>query len=144
MRPDAESALAEVLRTDPQANKEYREFHKLRDDPRLTRVGSFLRRTSLDELPQLANILVGQMSVVGPRPNLEIDAEVFGPALHVVLQVKPGLTGLWQVSGRNHLSVGDRVALDLDYARNRTFSGDIRICLVTLFQLWRPGKYGAC
>lgn len=143
MLPDAEAHLLQVLQSDEDAQREYTTFHKLKDDPRLTTVGSFIRRTSLDELPQLFNILVGEMSVVGPRPKLLRDAEVFGPALDVVLQVKPGLTGLWQISGRNRLPVQDRVILDLDYARNRTMRGDLRICATTFTQLWRPGKHGA-
>ena len=143
MHRDAEALLANLLATDEAARQEYEVFHKLRKDPRLTKVGSFIRRTSLDELPQLLNILMGEMSVVGPRPKLLKDAEVFGSTLDVILQVRPGLTGLWQVSGRNRLPVEDRIDLDLDYARGRTFLGDLKICCKTFVQLWRPGKHGA-
>lgn len=143
MHQDADRQLQALLATDPAARREYRRFHKLKDDPRLTRVGRFIRRTSLDELPQLVNILMGEMSVVGPRPNLISEGELFGPALPVVLQVRPGLTGLWQVSGRNRLSVEERVALDLEYATNRTLGGDLLICGKTFVQLWQPGKHGA-
>jgi lipopolysaccharide/colanic/teichoic acid biosynthesis glycosyltransferase len=143
MHRDADTLLANLLATDERAREEYEVFHKLRKDPRLTKVGSFIRRTSLDELPQLVNILMGEMSVVGPRPKLLKDAEVFGSSLDVILQVRPGLTGLWQVSGRNRLPVEDRIELDLDYARGRTLLGDIKICFKTFVQLWRPGKHGA-
>jgi exopolysaccharide production protein ExoY len=143
MRPDADAVLDELLASDEEARAEYELYHKLRNDPRLTRLGSFIRRTSLDELPQLFNILVGEMSVVGPRPKSLVDAEVFGPALDLVLQVKPGLTGLWQVSGRNQVPIQDRVALDVEYALTRTITGDLRICARTLVQLWRPGRHGA-
>lgn len=142
MHPDAELRLAEILKSDPRAEEEYRLYHKLRDDPRLTTVGAFIRRTSLDELPQLFNILVGQMSVVGPRPNLLSERAMFGARLNTVLQVKPGLTGLWQISGRNRLPVSERVALDLQYVRSRTVAADVRICVKTFVQLWRPGKHG--
>ena len=143
MRPDADAVLDELLAADEEARAEYEHYHKLRNDPRLTRLGSFIRRTSLDELPQLFNILVGEMSVVGPRPKSAVDAEVFGPALDLVLQVKPGLTGLWQVSGRNQVPIQDRVALDVEYALTRTMAGDLRICAKTFIQLWQPARNGA-
>ena len=142
MYPDADRLLAGHLRNDARARQEYRRFRKLRNDPRLTPVGAFIRRTSLDELPQLFNILIGEMSVVGPRPNLLNEAAMFGEDLPVVLQVKPGLTGLWQVSGRNRLPASERVRLDLLYVRTRTLPGDLVICAKTLWQLWRPGKHG--
>jgi lipopolysaccharide/colanic/teichoic acid biosynthesis glycosyltransferase len=143
MHPGADAQLERILADDPDARREYETFHKLKDDPRLTRVGAFIRRTSLDELPQLVNVLIGQMSIVGPRPKLPKDAEAFGPAMDVVMTVKPGLTGLWQVSGRNRLPVRDRVRLDVEYVRTRSLVGDLRICLETFAQLWRPGKHGA-
>jgi lipopolysaccharide/colanic/teichoic acid biosynthesis glycosyltransferase len=121
MHQDADQQLRALLTSDPAARREYQRFHKLKDDPRLTRVGSFIR----------------------PRPNLVSEGELFGPALPVVLQVRPGLTGLWQVSGRNRLSVQERVALDLEYAKNRTLGGDLVICGRTFLQLWQPSKHGA-
>ncbi|MEM7324470.1 MAG: sugar transferase [Actinomycetota bacterium] len=142
MHRDAERQLQAVLAADPAAREEYARFHKLKSDPRLTGVGRLIRRTSLDELPQLVNIIRGEMSVVGPRPNLLSEGELFGPALPVVLQVRPGLTGLWQVSGRNRLSVDQRVILDLKYATRRTLGGDLLICWRTFLQLWRPGRHG--
>ncbi|MEM9562554.1 MAG: sugar transferase [Actinomycetota bacterium] len=143
MRPGAERELEELLADDPTARDEYLRYHKLRRDPRLTRVGMIIRQGSLDELPQLINILLGQMSVVGPRPKLLRDAEAYGEHLEAVLSVKPGLTGLWQVSGRNRLPMADRVALDLQYVRDRTLLGDVAICVRTFVQLWRPRKHGA-
>ncbi len=143
MRPEAERELEELLADDPTARDEYQRYHKLRRDPRLTRVGMIIRQGSLDELPQLINILLGQMSVVGPRPKLLRDAEAYGQHLDAVLSVRPGLTGLWQVSGRNRLPMADRVALDLQYVRKRSLLGDVVICGRTLVQLWRPRKHGA-
>jgi lipopolysaccharide/colanic/teichoic acid biosynthesis glycosyltransferase len=143
MRPEAERDLDALLANDDAARREYECYHKLRDDPRLTRVGAVIRQTSLDELPQLFNILVGEMSVVGPRPKLSQDAEAYGDVLDAVLTVKPGLTGLWQVSGRNRLPMAERVALDVEYVTNRSLVGDLRICGRTFLQLWRPGKHGA-
>ena len=143
MQPDADAQLVRLLADDPEARREYRTYHKLRRDPRLTGVGALLRKTSLDELPQLFNILIGQMSVVGPRPKLLNEREPFGDALPLILQVKPGLTGLWQISGRNRLPVRDRVALEVDYVCTRSLRGDLRICLITLAQLLRPDDHGA-
>ncbi len=143
MHTDADLDLDRILASDPEARREYETYHKLHSDPRLTRVGAVIRQTSLDELPQLVNILLGQMSVVGPRPKLAKDAETYGDALESVLLVKPGLTGLWQVSGRNLLPVSERVVLDLEYVGNRSLLGDVVICVRTFIQLWRPGKHGA-
>ncbi|MCP4227824.1 MAG: sugar transferase [Actinomycetia bacterium] len=143
MRVDADVALAELLASDPDAAAEYAHYHKLSSDPRVTKVGRFLRRSNLDELPQLFNILKGEMSVVGPRPKLMSEQHVYGSALPVVLQVKPGLTGLWQVSGRSKLSIQERVVLDVHYARHRTLVGDVLICLLTFVQMWRPTRHGA-
>jgi lipopolysaccharide/colanic/teichoic acid biosynthesis glycosyltransferase len=144
MRPDADEVLEQLLAADPMARREFARYHKLHDDPRLTRVGRFIRRTSLDELPQLINIVAGQMSVVGPRPKCPKDAEVFGPeAMEVLDAVRPGLTGLWQVSGRNNVPMLDRIELELTYVHTRTLFGDIAICGRTFAQLWRPGRHGA-
>lgn len=143
MHTDAETDLNVILANDAAAREEYETYHKLHNDPRLTRVGAVIRQTSLDELPQLINILLGQMSVVGPRPKLPKDAAAYGDTLDAVLTVRPGLTGLWQVSGRNLLPMSDRVVLDLEYVANRTLIGDMVICARTFLQLWRPGKHGA-
>lgn len=143
MNADAERRLEELLETDPAARAEYEQFHKLRRDPRVTRVGRLLRRTSLDEIPQLLNVFRGQMSIVGPRPNLLTEVEAFGPALATVLRVKPGLTGLWQVSGRSTVGFDERIMLDTDYALNRSIMGDVKICLRTVPQLFSSKNSGA-
>ncbi len=115
---------------------------KLKDDPRVTRVGRFLRRLSLDELPQLWNVLVGSMSVVGPRPALPNEAERYGRSTARRLLVKPGITGLWQVSGRSDLSWEDSVRLDLYYVENWSFAGDVQILWKTLSAVVRgQGAY---
>lgn len=144
MRVDADEVLQRLLDTDPEARAEYGKHFKLADDPRVTPIGHVLRRSSLDELPQLWNVLRGEMSIVGPRPKLLSERDVWGPALPAVLRVKPGLTGLWQVSGRSRLTMAERIELDLRYAGERTMQGDLRICARTLVQIWRPAKHGAC
>lgn len=116
----------------PEANDADGPLFKLRDDPRVTRVGRFLRRTSLDELPQLGNVLRGEMSLVGPRPPLESEVAAYEEDVHRRLLVKPGLTGLWQVSGRSDLSWEDSVRLDLYYVENWSFTSDLRILWRTL------------
>jgi exopolysaccharide biosynthesis polyprenyl glycosylphosphotransferase len=105
---------------------------KMKSDPRVTRVGRLLRRVSLDELPQLANVVLGNMSLVGPRPALPNEAERYGRSTARRLLVKPGITGLWQVSGRSDLSWEDSVRLDLYYVENWSFAGDIQILWKTL------------
>ena len=109
----------------------------MKDDPRVTRVGRFLRRFSLDELPQLFNVLVGNMSLVGPRPPLPSEVERYGRTTARRLLVKPGITGLWQVSGRSDLSWEDSVRLDLYYVENWSFAGDILI-------LWKTAVAPSC
>ena len=112
MMPDGEEILAKYLAENPSEAIEWHATQKLRRDPRITRVGSFIRKTSIDELPQLWNVLIGQMSVVGPRPVLENQIAMYGPSFSLYKQVRPGITGLWQVSGRNELTFHERVKLD--------------------------------
>lgn len=131
MVQDAEERLRRLLESDPTLKAEYERTLKLKNDPRITRIGRFLRLTSLDELPQFWNVLVGDMSVVGPRPLLIREADKYGDALGNVLSVRPGLTGPWQVSGRNNLSYEARVALAEDYALSHSFSIDLSIILRT-------------
>ena len=107
-------------------------LYKLAADPRVTRVGRFLRRTSLDELPQLLNVLRGEMSLVGPRPALPWEAEMFGANHHRRFLVPPGVTGLWQVSGRNRLTMGQGLDLDLEYVRRQSFLFDLAILVRTV------------
>lgn len=140
---DADVRLTELLADDPTRRSEYERQFKLTDDPRVTSVGRILRRTSIDELPQLYNILRGDMGLVGPRPKLPEEPDRYGPTFETVLRVKPGLTGLWQVSGRDNVSYDERIFLDLSYAMAPTFRGDVAICLRTAAQLCRPSSHGA-
>jgi Undecaprenyl-phosphate galactose phosphotransferase WbaP len=118
MVPEAEAVLQQMLQANPKIREEYLKYHKLRHDPRITRIGRFLRKSSLDELPQLWNVLRGEMSLVGPRPYLPRESERIGAAQKEILRVPPGITGLWQVTGRNHTSFSERVQLDAYYVRD--------------------------
>ena len=143
MRKDADRVLAAILAADPELRAEFERDHKLRNDPRITPLGRFLRRSSLDELPQFINVLRGQMSVVGPRPIVWDELPRYGAAMDEVLSVRPGLTGLWQVSGRNNLTYEQRVRLDLHYVRQRSFWLDLRIILRTIGVVLLPMDRGA-
>ncbi len=143
MRIDADSLLSDVLDQSPSMREEYERDFKLRQDPRITPIGRFLRRTSLDELPQFINILKGEMSLVGPRPIVDQEIERYGPSMSEVLSVRPGLTGLWQVSGRNNLSYEKRVQLDLMYSKHRSFFMDLKIIFRTFGVLIFPKDRGA-
>jgi Undecaprenyl-phosphate galactose phosphotransferase WbaP len=118
MVPDAEALLQRMIETDPELRAEYSKYHKLRDDPRVTRIGRFLRKTSLDELPQLWNVLRGEMSLVGPRPYLPRESKEIGATQSEILRVPPGITGPWQVAGRNQASFDERVEMDAHYVRD--------------------------
>jgi Undecaprenyl-phosphate galactose phosphotransferase WbaP len=118
MYEDADQKLAEILASDPALREEYERYHKLQNDPRVTRIGTFLRRYSLDELPQIFNVLRGDMSLVGPRAYMPSELTKMNGLARAVLQSPPGMTGLWQVSGRNQLSFADRVNLDVHYIQN--------------------------
>ena len=121
MRVDGGEIFEQYLKSNPHAMDEWQKYNKLRlHDPRLTRIGGFLRRWSLDELPQLLNVLKGEMSLVGPRPYLPDERDQIGIDLHSILSARPGMTGLWQVSGRNRLTFQDRVTLEAWYVRNWT------------------------
>lgn len=138
MHMDHAARLEEYLRPRPEARKEWDRYQKLRGfDPRVTRVGKFLRTWSLDELPQLVNVLKGDMSLIGPRPYLPREMCEIGPMSGIIFQVKPGLTGLWQARGRNILSFEERIALDEFYIRNWSLWLDIIILLQTLKALAR-------
>ncbi|MEM7498422.1 MAG: sugar transferase [Pseudomonadota bacterium] len=132
MVTDADVRLRELLARDPEARAEWDRAFKLENDPRITRLGAFLRKTSLDELPQLWNVLRGDMSLVGPRPVPEAELERYGRASEVYMTVRPGVTGLWQVSGRNDVSYARRVAMDICYVRRVSLFGDIGILLATV------------
>ncbi|WP_370832228.1 undecaprenyl-phosphate galactose phosphotransferase WbaP [Phascolarctobacterium faecium] len=115
---DAKEKLAELLENDPVAKAEWKRDFKLKNDPRITKSGAFLRRTSLDELPQIFNVLKGEMSLVGPRPVIEEELERYGEYVNDYLMVKPGITGMWQINGRNDTSYAERVCMDSWYVRN--------------------------
>ena len=129
---DSDRRLQELLATDPSAREEWDRDHKLRNDPRVTRLGNFLRRSSLDELPQLLNVLRGDMSLVGPRPIVATEVHRYGRYIQHYYQIRPGITGLWQVSGRSDVSYRRRVAMDVIYARQKTATLNLRILLMTL------------
>jgi lipopolysaccharide/colanic/teichoic acid biosynthesis glycosyltransferase len=143
MVPDADRVLQDVLDRDPELRREFNSKQKLTVDPRVYPLGQWLRRLSLDELPQLWNVLRGDMSIVGPRPLPLRETDNYGAALWVVLTVRPGLTGIWQVSGRSDLPYDKRIALDVNYAKNHTFGKDCSIILRTAPVLLRPGRSGA-
>ena len=115
--------------------KEYYTNFKLDNDPRITKVGDFLRKTSLDELPQLFNILIGNMSVVGPRPIVQKEAEKYGIYANKMFSVTPGLTGYWQANGRSDTSYDERVQMDMYYIDNRSFSMDMKIIFKTVISV---------
>lgn len=140
---NADAKLEEVLSNNPELAAEFEVDFKLRKDPRITRIGSMLRKTSLDELPQLFNVLQGDMSLVGPRPLVPDETVRYGAAIHTVLQTRPGLTGLWQVSGRNDLPYNVRVALDSSYVTDWGVADDLRIIARTVPVVLAPFGNGA-
>ncbi|HHO75119.1 MAG TPA: undecaprenyl-phosphate galactose phosphotransferase WbaP [Deltaproteobacteria bacterium] len=131
MKPNAAELLEELLASDPEAKKQWEKDFKLKDDPRITKAGSFLRKTSLDELPQLWNVIKGEMSLVGPRPIIADEVEKYGEKARYLFKVVPGITGLWQVSGRNDIDYEERVLLDEYYAKNWSLWLDIEILIRT-------------
>ncbi|MCE6959244.1 sugar transferase [Cereibacter sphaeroides] len=137
MVSDAEARLAEHLAADPAAALEWKVSRKLRRDPRITRFGRFLRSTSLDELPQIWNVLRGDMSWVGPRPVVADELANYGPFAAVYLSLRPGITGPWQVSGRNAETYEDRVAMDVRYAADYSPAMDMKIILKTVLVVIR-------
>ncbi|RAK52641.1 sugar transferase [Phenylobacterium deserti] len=139
---DAEARLAALLARDPQARAEWEADHKLRRDPRITALGRFLRVSSLDELPQLFNVLRGEMSLVGPRPIVLAEVPRYGRWFSRYCEVKPGITGLWQVSGRNDVDYRQRVAMDVLYAKRWSAQTYVRILFATVpAVLARKGSY---
>ena len=135
---DAEGKLDMLL----QHNEVEGAMFKMKDDPRVTKIGRFIRRTSIDELPQLLNVLKGDMSLVGPRPPLKREVNEYNEYAKQRLLVKPGCTGLWQVSGRNHVGFDEMVTMDLEYISNRSFINDIKIIIKTFIIIIMPnGAY---
>jgi undecaprenyl-phosphate galactose phosphotransferase len=142
MVPNAQQRLDELLASDPIAKQEWEREFKLRNDPRITPIGNFLRKTSLDELPQLWNVLKGEMSLVGPRPVIQEEIERYGVSAAYYFKAKPGLTGLWQVSGRNDVDYDSRIDLDVWYVQNWSMLKDLIILLRTVkVVLGRGGAY---
>lgn len=139
----AEQILRQMLAEDPQRRAEFEADYKLRDDPRVTAIGRWLRRTSLDELPQFLNVLRGDMSVVGPRPVVADELPRYGPWQPLLLSTRPGITGLWQVSGRNDLDYASRVALDVTYVYTRSLARDVVIVLRTAWSMVNVRSNGA-
>lgn len=142
MVPNADKVLRELIASDPELQQEWLRDHKLKDDPRVTAMGKFLRKTSLDELPQLWNVLKGEMSLVGPRPIVRAELRRYGRAARYYLAVKPGLTGLWQVSGRSDTDYRRRVAMDRHYASTASLITDLVVLAKTVdVVLRRRGAY---
>ncbi|MEL6857327.1 MAG: sugar transferase [Pseudomonadota bacterium] len=132
MVPNAPERLKMLLATDINARNEWNLTQKLQNDPRITPIGRFIRKTSIDELPQFFNVLIGDMSLVGPRPIIDKEVSRYGKYIADYDKVRPGLTGLWQVSGRCDLGYSERVALDAKYANSRSFWGDLKISILTV------------
>lgn len=132
MSENGDAVLQQYLQQNPAAYEEWRATRKLQNDPRVTVIGTVLRKLSLDELPQLINIIRGEMSLVGPRPVVEDELELYEASAVYYLQTRPGLTGLWQVSGRNDVSYETRVAFDTQYVRNWSLIADLVIVVRTI------------
>jgi exopolysaccharide production protein ExoY len=132
MVADAPERLRHLLESDPAAAAEWKETQKLHNDPRITTIGAILRQSSLDELPQLFNVLKGDMSIVGPRPVTEAELERYATSVSAYLACRPGITGLWQVSGRSTTTYDKRVACDAFYAQNWSLALDAKIVIVTI------------
>lgn len=138
---NAEQKLSEYLAENEEARKEYDEFKKLKNDPRITKVGNFIRKTSIDEFPQFINVLKGDMTLVGPRPYLTSEAEAMGEDYEHIIKAKPGLTGPWQVAGRNEIPFDKRLVLDREYVKKITLKKDAWYFFSTFSKLF--SKKGA-
>ena len=142
MYMDADERLKKLLKSDPVLAKEWNESFKLRDDPRITAFGKLLRKTSLDELPQLFNVFSGEMALIGPRPIVEEEVKYYGSAYKIFSSVRPGITGLWQVSGRSGTGYARRVALDAHYVLNWSPWMDLWILIRSVYAvLFMRGAY---
>jgi lipopolysaccharide/colanic/teichoic acid biosynthesis glycosyltransferase len=143
MVPNADRVLDEMMARSADLRQEFSENFKLKHDPRITKIGKFLRITSLDEFPQFINVLRGEMSVVGPRPLVPEEIEKYGNSIDKVLTIRPGITGLWQVSGRNDIPYAQRIRIDVSYVKRRNFWLDLRIVIVTVAVMLIPKNNGA-
>lgn len=131
MRQDSQTYLAKYLAENPSVRAEWEENQKLKHDPRISKFGNFIRKTSLDELPQIFNVLSGDMSLVGPRPITEEELKRYRNNVGAYLAMKPGITGIWQTSGRSNVSYDERVEMDVTYSKTVSFSTDIKIMFLT-------------
>ena len=131
----ADDILEKYLEENEEAKKEYQEYKKLKNDPRITKVGEFIRKTSIDEFPQFINVLKGDMSLVGPRPYLEKEKEDMNGYYKFIITCKPGLTGLWQISGRSDCTFSERIDLDMKYYNNHNLKSDIKILFKTAMKI---------
>lgn len=138
---DADERLEKYLEENEEAREEYREYKKLKNDPRITKIGKFIRKTSLDEFPQFINVLKGEMSLVGPRPYLPREKEDINGFFNYITACKPGITGLWQTRGRSSTTFTDRLTLDMSYYYDHTLKSDIKILYKTVENVVR--KEGA-
>ena len=138
MRIDAEEYLQKYLFQNPDTAEAWQQNYKLKDDPRITKIGKFLRKTSLDELPQIFNVIRGEMAFVGPRPVTATELELYGPAKVAYSAGRPGITGTWQVSGRNAISYEERILLDVKYRETETLLSDLKIIAKTPLKVIRP------
>ena len=143
MHPEAKDILKNILNKNEKIRIEYETTQKIKNDPRITTIGKFLRKTSLDEIPQLINVIKGEMSIVGPRPIVEKEKIRYGDSISNVFSINPGITGLWQVSGRNNLTYEKRVELDNLYVREINFITDLRIIIRTIGVILFPMDRGA-
>jgi undecaprenyl-phosphate galactose phosphotransferase len=132
MYENSDMILEQYLKDNPDEIEYYNKYHKYKNDPRITKIGRFLRKTSLDELPQLINVLKGEMSLVGPRPYMVEENQKIGKYSKTISKVKPGITGLWQVNGRSKLDFNSRIKLDVWYIRNWSLWLDIIILIKTV------------
>ncbi len=132
MIPNADKMLTELMRTNPEFRNEYFANKKVKDDPRITKIGKFLRKSSLDELPQFINVFLGNMSLVGNRPYLPIEKEDMGGYFKIITSTKPGITGIWQVSGRSNTTFQKRLILEKNYSLHHSFKQDIEIIFKTI------------
>ena len=143
MHPEAQDMLKNIMLNNEKLRREFQETQKLKNDPRITVIGNFLRKTSLDEVPQFLNVIRKEMSIVGPRPIVEEEKQKYGDVFSKVISVNPGITGLWQVSGRNNLTYKKRIYLDELYVKNINLLMDIRIIIRTFGVIFFPKDRGA-
>ena len=136
---NADEKLWEYLNNNPEAKEEYTKYKKLKNDPRITKIGKFIRKTSIDEFPQFINVLKGDMSLVGPRPYLHREIQDMGEGYNEIIKVKPGLTGPWQTAGRSSIAFEDRVALDVEYVHTYGLINDTKFLFKTFAKLFKNG-----